>query len=316
MKIAFVTKYKNYPGGVESITHEICRTLSDAGHTTEIFSPENDVFPFSPYFGKKLSPHLSSFDRVICNGEWGNGICHPHAISLFHGSCFGYKEAVRPFLGPRSSLKLSVQAYLEKRAARGKCVVAVSLALKAILEKGGIPVDGVIENGVDLSLFQPRTSLRHGFLFVGSSDYIGKGFDILEGIQKRGYPIDAVTATHLGALRTLPQRPQKEMAELYQSYKLLFFPSRFEGLQLVPLEAMASGMPVVMSPVGLGVALAKEIPEFVTESLDPAEFCQKAEHILLHWQKYSERARAYVEEYHSPDRFRQRWLQIIERGYL
>lgn len=42
----------------------------------------------------------------------------------------------------------------------------------------------------------------------------------------------------------------EELAMLYQAADMLVFPSRFEGFGLPPLEAMASGSPVVCSPSG------------------------------------------------------------------
>jgi glycosyltransferase involved in cell wall biosynthesis len=67
-----------------------------------------------------------------------------------------------------------------------------------------------------------------------------------------------------GAVRDLGPVPASELAALYNASDLLLFPSHYEGFGWPPLEAMASGLPVVCSRAG-------SLPEVVGEAALTAE---------------------------------------------
>ncbi len=50
-------------------------------------------------------------------------------------------------------------------------------------------------------------------------------------------------------LLLLPPKPNKELADYYNAADLCFFPTRIEGLPVVPREAMACGIPVIISDI-------------------------------------------------------------------
>ena len=58
------------------------------------------------------------------------------------------------------------------------------------------------------------------------------------------------TAGLAGRIRFLGERPWEEVAALYRCLDLFLAPARWEGFGLTPLEAMASGVPVVAARVG------------------------------------------------------------------
>ncbi|GAB4227854.1 MAG: hypothetical protein Tsb0021_04960 [Chlamydiales bacterium] len=265
--------------------------------------------------GSYFQKNLSSYDVVICNGEFGYKVSHPHCINLFHGSALGYRRAVRRYLGPRSYLKLRLIEYYQKRAALKKTVVCVSDYLKNIYENDGTPVHAVIANGVDTDLFTRQDiPIKDKYLFVGSYDFVGKGFDILQQIAEKGMNIDCVTKQHsLDNLGWLPQVSHTQMPAVYSRYKLFLFPSRFEGMSVAPLEAMSCGLPVVISPIGLGPQLKRYIPEFVANGYDAQEYYDKAKHIERNYDFYAQKAIAYVQEHHSLELFKKKWDVLIQK---
>lgn len=158
----------------------------------------------------------------------------------------------------------------------------------------------VVHNGVDPSLFQqpPETRERTRaclnvaadvplLLFAGSLDQ-QKGIDVLlralsapvltaqgqqplllvcgEGLLHSALA-DQVTALGLDAqVRFLGYRP--DVPEWMAAADLFVLPSRWEGCPMVLLEAMASGLPLVATPVG---GVPELIKEGVHGRLVPAE---------------------------------------------
>ncbi len=139
-----------------------------------------------------------------------------------------------------------------------------------------------VPNGVDTELFHPpspatRESLRRkwGFerftaLFVGRF-VPKKGMHLL--LEARASDFDLVLCGDEldGAnVRTLGKLDQKTLAEVYRAADVLVLPSEGEGFPLVVQEAMASGLPVVVTDNSENREYLDEtVARFVTR--DPSE---------------------------------------------
>jgi glycosyltransferase involved in cell wall biosynthesis len=147
--------------------------------------------------------------------------------------------------------------------------IAVSLALKEVLEPLYGPPCYVVPNGVDTSLFKPApTVLPWGeplrILSVGAMDVALKGIDdILEAVErlkKGGLPVQLTRVSlsppteteRNGGLvdRYLTGLSESEMVDVYQNTHILISPSLWEGFGLPVLEAMSCGVPCVLTNVG------------------------------------------------------------------
>ncbi|MCK4649615.1 glycosyltransferase family 4 protein [Candidatus Pacearchaeota archaeon] len=124
-----------------------------------------------------------------------------------------------------------------------------------------------IENSVDINLFKPATNqnknkLRKKYnlptnkpiiIFVGRLVEV-KGFDKLFEARDKDYTIifvgDGETPEHMQNDKNaifMGTLPQKELKEIYQLSDVFILPSKSEGFPLTVLEAMASGLPIIVS---------------------------------------------------------------------
>jgi len=84
---------------------------------------------------------------------------------------------------------------------------------------------------------------------------------------------------------------------------------------MVPLEAMSCGLPVIISNVGIGSELIKEIPEFVIDGFDYGsveKYLGSFNKIMNDYASYSKRARDYVITHHSIEKFNKEWRELVE----
>jgi glycosyltransferase involved in cell wall biosynthesis len=158
---------------------------------------------------------------------------------------------------------------------RAHCAVAVSHYTAGQVEASfGIRDIQVIHNGIDCQAFTPiaRTAPNRPFrlLYVGNWS-MRKGVDLLGPIMERlgngfmlQYTTDRNSAhTHFRLPPNsvcLGRLAGKELVRAYQEADALLFPSRLEGLPLVPLEAMACGLPII-------AAKTSSLPEVVEDGV-------------------------------------------------
>lgn len=142
--------------------------------------------------------------------------------------------------------------------------VSTLVLVQRILQKRFLRQTPVIPHGIDTGLFTPGTPPdNHVILMVGNPVYRFKGLDValqsLEQVWNQGHPFSLRWICHQEPqFRQTPPFPmnltvnplQQELPALYRQADLFLFPSWYEGFGIPPLEAMASGLPVVMTRCG------------------------------------------------------------------
>ena len=178
-------------------------------------------------------------------------------------------------------------------------LVGSRFALRSFIEAGIAPGRvAVIPYGVDISLFRPsgdrqaaaRVRERGTTL---SAVFVGqiaqrKGISYLLRAMKmlRGSGVDltligrysgdpAALAPYHDCFRYLPHMPRAALADVYRKADVFVFPTLIEGLPLVVLEAMASGLPVITTPNGPADVVRDGIDGFVVPIRDPAAIAEK-----------------------------------------
>jgi glycosyltransferase involved in cell wall biosynthesis len=231
-----------------------------------------------------LRRHMGEFDIIHANGfiTWHHtdvNTAHFVHSGWLNSGYFPYRWLQSPY-GFYQRLFTRVNAALERIAFKqARRVVAVSEKIALELRDIGVAHStlSVIHNGADLEEFQPGLSIRARFglpenatlfLFAGDIRTPRKNLDtVLRAIvsvpdchlavagQVEGSPYPALAAQLGVADRVHFLGMIRDMAVLMRSVDVFVFPSRYEAMSLVVLEAMASGLPVITARTSGGAEI-------------------------------------------------------------
>lgn len=206
----------------------------------------------------------------------GNGFSAflaPADILFCHGSMRGFRFAVKG----RRSTGWRPEELLEAAAGRrAKLLAAVSRrAAREWARMYGAPASRirVLQNTVDDGAFRPDGARRAPgpvrVLFIGRLGH-AKGVDRIARVAELRdegelqFVVAAPSRGNVGELERMPGIEWRigvklaELPALYRSCDVMYLPSRYEGFEMVSLEALSSGLPVVGSRVGGVAELAAE----------------------------------------------------------
>ena len=321
MKIAIVSNTTSLTrGGVESFTRDITDILREREHEVDIIgkeslpksSPRKDLEKeVGEYFN--LLNVENRYDIVLCNGEFGYAVDHPRAINVFHGNYFSYAMAVEGLVDDKITRERLGKVKKQVTSSLGKHVISVSKFNEGELEKIGISVDGVINHSVNPNIYYPR-DLEVSDHCLALSRGIEKGFETLEHLAGTGIKIKLYSDKKIDShnVENMGFRNDVDFGVEYNQALLLLNPSRYEGGGDEILKAMACGCPVITTPTGYGYDIKSEIPNFVAENV--SEFLAKYILVTNDRKKHSKQALDYFHEFHNPQKFKSKWVSLVE-GY-
>ena len=271
-------------------------------------------------------PHTVNAVHFV-HGTWLRSPYHPARQSR-------HPRALYQKLFSQLNAEWEQEAFIQARQ-----IVAVSEMVRDELIAVGVPPERieVIVNGVDLAEFHPgradrgRLGLPEGVplaLFVGDIRSTIKNLDgVLHALQQ-------VPALHVAVVGRLPGSPypalaeqlgvadrvhflgfRRDVASLMRAVDFFVLPSRRDSCPLVLLEAMASGLPVIVSRQ-VGTANLVGEAGFVIENPEDHEALAQAMAMLTREpdlrREMGRKARAVAEE-HSWERMASRYAALFER---
>lgn len=207
-------------------------------------------------------------------------------------------------------------------------IIVPNFDLKRYLCGHGIPSNKIsfIPNGVDTELFKPNPNIEKEdiVLFVGRGT-VAKGFDTLVRAAMhfdKGIKVIAVVTRVEKELYKLAKKngvkflfnlTHQELAKIYQRSKIFVLPSLDEVQPLTVLEAMASGLPVVATPVASGGIIKHGKNGFIIPYKNPKKLADTINTLIYDGSliyKIGKRNRKIVEKKYSWEIITLKYLEI------
>jgi glycosyltransferase involved in cell wall biosynthesis len=243
------------PGGGARVLFEHANALDSLGADVTVMSHfgRPDWIDLQCQFqrvplGEPIAPSIPSCDLIVC-GYWDEVLTARHlamapVVHFEQGDFHLYEE-----------IPVSIAALVKASMQAADLTITVGAGAKAAL-KERFDIDAItIANAIDGSRFFPdEHSERKSMLVIGWDGTTFKGIDVCREVANRlhceypGLPVVWVTPQPpqgdcFGEVVVAPS--QEELARHYREARVYVAASRYESFPLTPLEAMASGTPVV-----------------------------------------------------------------------
>lgn len=307
----------------------------------------NKLFEKIYLIGRKLLDDDKEFDFIISNSYYGMGYFPPRVRTfiIHHSSYSGFfikqkeKIAHNPYF-PYSFLLEEMAEYI---SGFNSVNIAVSDEVKKELEAvHGFTNVKVVPNGIDTNLFKKmdKRVIREKLGIPGDS-FVGIFVGRWDNKQKRKIIIEHVISERPDILWFLVLCPGGEECEiknrhnvvinqnvaheeiplLYNTADFMLFPSAYEGFGMVITEAMACGVPVITTNVGIVPSVYRDEPFNLLLLPDDANIASinekinllKEDHILR--QKIGDEGIDIVREKFSIEQWRKGMGEVIGIGF-
>jgi len=180
------------------------------------------------------------------------------------------------------------EAQIDREIELADCILVGSSYARDSFARAGVDPDklAVVPYGVDLATFNEgparaaAVSQRFKAIFVGQLSQ-RKGLSYLLRAYRRfrkpdteltlvgnALGTDEPLKRHADLFRHVPHQTRSALAQMYRNSSVFVFPTLLEGMGLVVLEAMACGLPVIVTANGPGDVVRDGVDGFVVPTRD------------------------------------------------
>ncbi|SPQ00139.1 putative Glycosyl transferase group 1 [Candidatus Sulfobium mesophilum] len=308
-RAAIITAFNPYTfqGGIETYSSQLEGLLRGQnvacdfyyiGEQEEGHGFHNDYLGRLYRLGRKVFERDRDYDFIIANAFYGLGYFPPRVrtFNIFHLTHMGFAEEIRDVVPAPQYLewKFLWGKLSESVSGFERSKIAVSESVRDELNTYyGFEDVKVVPSGIDTRIFAKADKLlsrkRYAIpedAFVGL--YVGrwnilKGCDVLEEVMAGSPDVFWLLALGTGSdkapvgerVRVIEQIPHEGMKDLYSAADFMIFLSRYEGFGYVIIEAMACGLPVIVTNVGIAKTVYKDEPfrEFLLPPFSAGRSC-------------------------------------------
>ncbi len=307
MSLMLITKkdYAHKRGGVPIHSEYLKRVFPAMMHITadRMLVKEAPLEKMAQLMGKMAvsSGLIKPEDTVITDGFWAIGVPDKsRIISVCHGTLAGVVGRKHPL------------AELQAQAMEGTHVVAVSEnAARECQNYYGIVPENVIINGVDLNVFCPGPKVHEQV--IGIIDPRGKRY-------KYQVVVDDLRSKSGYAFKFISGNWPDDIRQGFQECSAYLHLSDYEGCSYAVCEAMACGLPVIGSRVGLFAEYEKDflprfqmsVGEMVGARPNVSEVLRAINTVFAKYSTY--KPREFCKQYSNFDVFSSEWKSYVEEA--
>lgn len=272
LRIAYVLPHHNLTGGMKMLLEQV-RMLQERHHKVRVLYRGNPGDPVLPTWAnlrvddavivpskQSYLGYISDCDVVVAGWvEQLPELSQARTPVLYweQGNEWLFGEVGSPTREPL------MRRYVHQCYTQPVALAAVSPLVQDLLRVRYGRKSFVIPNGIDTDAFRPgHPPGNNTILLVGNPSLRFKGFDValraLGRAWNAGYRFKVNWVCHLQPrihgldfpVHYVVNPPQDELPKWYRQADLFLFSSWYEGFGMPPLEAMASGVPVVATSCG------------------------------------------------------------------
>ena len=328
MKVVHVSWLKRSDGergGVEKFAHYLQRALQEAGHQCQVVS-------WNDYPAQRASRSLNNpdkalvmgswveaevdFDVAVSDGYWGLGINAKPVVPVIHGTWAQFHLNMGASPWANAEVRAQHDAFNAPNAFPVACSPAAARELE--LHHRRKPAATIL-HGVDLEVFRPRWSNEAEnipeiippqsgkplVLHAATNDK--KGQLVMPAIARQLQPDFSVA--FLGA-------EVGQEANAFRRGEIFLHPSKHEGNAYALLEALATGLPVVTTSVGLFESVDdKAVGRVLSGSATVSQWAAAVREVWGDgsepYTRYAREARSLAESIADYQKFKRNWLEFL-----